>query len=133
MRKADVGISCHRGGIFGDLYFSTKLIEYLTQGLAVLSPRTYTIHKYLSDDCLFYFEPGDEVALADTIRFVWNNPTEVLRRLTQARNQITRFSWDAEKTAFLEFYAELLKSRSGGLVTLPGKVGTTHKGSRNIV
>ena len=108
MRKADVGISCHRGGIFGDLYFSTKIIEYLTQGLAVLSPRTYTIHKYLSDDCLFYFEPGNEVALADTIRFVWNNPTEVLRRMTQARKQVPRFSWDVEKAAFLKFYAELL-------------------------
>lgn len=108
MRKADVGISCHKGGIFGDLYFSTKIIEYLTQGLAVLSPCTYTIHKYLSDDCLFYFEPGNEAALADAIRFLWYNPTEVLRRLTQARKHVARFSWDAEKTEFLDFYAELL-------------------------
>ena len=25
MAKADVGISCHRAGVFGDLYFSTKI------------------------------------------------------------------------------------------------------------
>jgi len=40
MRNADVGISCHRAGIFGDLYFSTKIVEYLTQGLPVVSPQT---------------------------------------------------------------------------------------------
>ena len=27
MRKADVGISCHGAGIFGDLYFSTKIMS----------------------------------------------------------------------------------------------------------
>jgi glycosyltransferase involved in cell wall biosynthesis len=108
MRKADVGISCHQGGLFGDLYFSTKIIEYLTQGLAVVSPCTYTIHKYLPDDCVFYFEPGKEAALAETIRFVWNNPIEVLRRLAEARKQIVRFSWEVEKCAFLNSYEELL-------------------------
>jgi len=108
MRKADVGISCHRAGIFGDLYFSTKIIEYLTQGLAVVSPRTYTIHKYLPDDCLFYFEPGNEEALADTIRLIWNNPAEVLGRLAQARQRLPQLSWQSEKGRLLGFYDGLL-------------------------
>ena len=108
MRDADVGISCHRAGIFGDLYFSTKIVEYLTQGLPVLSPRTYTIGKYLSDDCLFYFEPGSDAALAENLRFMWNNPAEVLRRLTQARQLLPRLSWQAEKAKFLSFYADVV-------------------------
>lgn len=119
MRKADAGISCHKAGIFGDLYFSTKIVEYLSQGLPVLSPRTYTINKYLSDDCLFYFEPGNDAALADAIRFVWHNPAEVLRRLTQAREPLSRLSWQAEKGKFLDFYAELLDGR-----TATTRVGT---------
>ncbi len=47
MRKADVGISCQRGSVFGDLCFSTKIVEYLTQGLPVLTPQTYTVSKQL--------------------------------------------------------------------------------------
>jgi glycosyltransferase involved in cell wall biosynthesis len=112
MRKADVGISCHRAGIFGDLYFSTKIVEYLTQGLAVLSPRTYTINRYLSDDCLFYFKPGDDAALADAIQFVWNNPNEVLKRLREARKALSRLTWQTEKARFCRFYAELLNDAS---------------------
>ncbi|MGE5711397.1 MAG: glycosyltransferase family 4 protein, partial [Nitrospira sp.] len=108
MRKADVGISCHRAGIFGDLYFSTKIVEYLTQGIPVLSPRTYTIHKYLPDDCLFYFEPGSDASFAEAIRLVWHNPTEVFKRLAEARKSLARLSWQAEKDRFLGFYAELL-------------------------
>jgi glycosyltransferase involved in cell wall biosynthesis len=108
MRRADVGISCHRAGVFGDLYFSTKIVEYLTQGLPVLSPRTYTVNKYLPDDCMFYYQPGDEAALADAIRFVWRNPAEVLKRLAQAKPYLDRLSWQAEKAKYLNFYADLL-------------------------
>jgi glycosyltransferase involved in cell wall biosynthesis len=112
MRKADVGISCHRGGIFGDLYFSTKIVEYLTQGLPVLSPRTRTISKYLPGDRLFYYEAGNDAALADTLRFMWCNPAEVLRRLTQARELLPYLSWQAEKDKFVSFYADLMNDRS---------------------
>jgi glycosyltransferase involved in cell wall biosynthesis len=108
MRKADIGISCHRAGIFGDLYFSTKIIEYLTQGLCVLSPRTYTINKYLSDDSVFFFEPGNNQSLENTIRYVFANPAEVGRRLTNARQHLSRLSWQAEKKGFLGFYDGLL-------------------------
>ena len=107
MRKADVGISCHRAGIFGDLYFSTKIIEYVSQGLAVLSPRTYTINRYLPDDCLFYFEPGNDTALADAIRFAWHNPGEVLKRMTEARKALARLTWQSEKERFCRFYTDL--------------------------
>lgn len=108
MRKAHIGISCHREGIFGDLYFSTKIVEYLTQGLCVVSTRTRTIEKYLSEDCLFYFNSGSDAALADTIRYVWLNPKEVMRRGNNARQHLARLSWQAEKDKFLAFYDGLL-------------------------
>jgi glycosyltransferase involved in cell wall biosynthesis len=108
MKKADVGISCHRAGVFGDLYFSTKIVEYLTQGLPVLAPRTKTIGKYLPDDSLFYFDPGNEFELVDRLRFMWGNPAEVRRRLTHARGLLPRLSWQAEKDKFVAFYADLM-------------------------
>jgi glycosyltransferase involved in cell wall biosynthesis len=108
MLKADIGISCHRAGVFGDLYFSTKIVEYMTQGLPVLSPRTYTINKYLSDDIVFYFEPGNETALAERLRFMWQHPAEVMKRVTAAREVVPHLSWQAERTKFLSFYADFV-------------------------
>lgn len=109
MKNADIGISCHRAGIFGDLYFSTKIVEYLTQGLPVVSSRTHTINKYLPDDCLFYFTPGSDIALAEEIRFMWNNQAEVMSRLTRARSRLPNLSWQGEKIKFLAFYSQLLR------------------------
>lgn len=108
MRKADVGISCHRAGVFGDLYFPTKILEYLTQGLPVITSQTYTIVRYVPDDCLFYFEPGNDRALAEAIRFMWNSPSEVLMRLNKGRALLSRLCWQEEKTKLSMFYADLL-------------------------
>lgn len=108
MRKADAGISCQRGSVFGDLCFSTKIVEYLTQGLPVLTPQTYTVLKYLPTDSVFYFEPGNDASLANAIRLMWHNPAEVLRRLARARQLLPRLSWQAEKERFLTFYSDLL-------------------------
>jgi glycosyltransferase involved in cell wall biosynthesis len=115
MRKADVGISCHRAGVFGDLYFSTKIVEYMTQGLPVLSPRTYTINKCLPDDIVFYFEPGNDTALADRLRFMWQHPPEVMRRVIAARQLVPRLSWQAERAKFLSFYADFVNGRTSRL------------------
>jgi glycosyltransferase involved in cell wall biosynthesis len=121
MQQADLGISCHRAGIFGDLYFSTKIVEYLTQGLPVVSPKTYTVAKYLSAECMFYFEPGDDAALAETLRFMWLNPAEVLKRLTTARQSVPRLSWQAEKVEFQTFYNDLLGDRSPAARVVVGR------------
>jgi glycosyltransferase involved in cell wall biosynthesis len=112
MKKADVGISCHRAGVFGDLYFSTKIVEYLTQGLPVLSPQTKTITRYLSEDCLFYYEPGNEAEMADALRFMWNNPTAVMERLAKGRGLLPQLSWQSEKEKFQSYYAELMNGES---------------------
>lgn len=108
MKNADIGISCHRAGVFGDLYFSTKIIEYLTQGLPVLAPRTKTIGKYLPEDALFYFEPGDEKALADRLRFMWENEGEVHARLNNARRVLPNLSWQAERERFISYYQHVI-------------------------
>ena len=112
MRKVDVGISCQRGSVFGDLCFSTKIVEYVTQGLPVLTPQTYTVYRYLPADSVFYFEPGNDASLADAIRLMWHDPAEVLRRLTRARRILPRLSWQAEKERFLSFYKDLLNDSS---------------------
>ena len=108
MRNADVGISCHQSGVFGDLYFSTKIVEYLTQGLPVLTTRTPTITRYLSEDSLFYYQPGDEKGMADTLRHMWQNPAEVLRCMAAGRELVPRLSWESEKEKFVSFYAGFL-------------------------
>jgi len=38
---------------------------------------------------------------------MWQNPAEVAKRVIKARDLLPRLSWQAEKTRFVSFYANL--------------------------
>ena len=113
MAGADVGISTHQSGTFADLYFSTKIIEFMTQGLPVLSSRTYTIEKYIPEDSIFYFEPGQIDDLIKQIILICRNPHLVNEKVRNSKRLLTKCSWEAEKGELLSFYQELIKQDQG--------------------
>lgn len=111
MGRADAGISTHQSGVFGDLYFSTKIIEFMTQGLPVVASRTYTIAKYVPEECIFYFTPQDVEDLARTIVRMCQNPGLVQERVKNSRELLSRYVWQEEGRHFLKFYQDLVKSK----------------------
>lgn len=104
MVVADIGISTHRASDFGDLYFSNKLLEYITQGLVVLTSRTKTVERYLPDDAVFYFPAGDAKACAAQIVHIRRNPELVRRRIANAIKKIDDLNWGREKERLLAEY-----------------------------
>lgn len=109
MVDADVGITSHQGGIFGDVYFATKILDYLSQGLPVVSSRTKTILSYIPEDAIFYFEPEDASDMAKKIIEIWNNPDLVRRKMENAKKILDKYTWEEEKQKFTNFYQEILK------------------------
>jgi len=110
MANVDVGISTHQSGVFGDLYFSTKIIEFMTQGLPVISSRTSTIEKYIPEDCIFYFEPGQVEDLAKLIIFMCNNPSLVLEKIRNSKKLLSKYTWQKEAPELMSFYESLMRS-----------------------
>jgi glycosyltransferase involved in cell wall biosynthesis len=113
MERADVGISSHKAGIFGDLYFSTKIVEFMTQGLPVVCSRTYTIQKCIPEDAIFYFEPGDYEDMAQKILTIWRDPKLVAQKNKNASTLLSRLSWESEKVKLVEFYNSLVGLKGG--------------------
>lgn len=105
---ADVGISGHQGGVFGDWYFSTKLVEFLTQGLPVVTSRTKTIDRYLPEDSVFYFEPLNDADCAEQLLAIHRNPDLVRKRLHNARAVVERLTWQRDKENLTRLYERLL-------------------------
>jgi glycosyltransferase involved in cell wall biosynthesis len=109
MGRMDAGITTHERGVFGDLYFSTKVIEFMTQGLPVLSSRTRTLEKYIPEDAIFYFEPGQVEDLVKQIMFMVENPAIVQERIRKSSQVLLDFTWQEEEKKFVSFYESLLK------------------------
>ena len=49
--------------------------------------------------------------MAERLRFMWNNPDEVLNCLARAREILPSLSWQSEKDRFCSFYADLMNIR----------------------
>jgi len=104
MKDADIGISCQQSGPFGDLQFSAKVLDYLSQGLPVVSSRTKTLARYIPEDTVFYFQPGNAKDMAEKIVFLWNHPDIVKRKMENAKKLFPLYTWQHEKPKFIEFY-----------------------------
>ncbi len=114
MADADIGISTHAGGIFGALYFSNKILEYMSQGLPVIASRTETLVRYIPEDAIFYFEPGSSEDMAAKILHVWNDRGAAIRRIAAGRTLISSYTWELEKSKLTAFYADLLSGSPTG-------------------
>ena len=108
MSRADVGISTHKKSEFGNLYFSNKLVEYLTQGLPVVASRTRTVVKYLPEDTVFYFEPENFEHCAQQLIIVWRNHNLVKEKLRNSKKILHRLNWQTEKERLVSIYMKLL-------------------------
>jgi len=104
MAESDVGISTHKRDKFGDLQFTSKILDYLTQGLPVVSNRSLTLMKYFPEDAIFYFDPGNPRDMADQIINIKEDPDLVKRKMMNAKRLLYKYSWKKEKQRFVDFY-----------------------------
>jgi len=111
MKDADIGISCNKSGPFSDLQFSTKVLDYLSQGLPVVAARAKTMVRYIPEDTVFYFEPGNAEDLAEKIIGLWRHPDLVRRKMEHAKILFPRYTWQSEKSRLVDFYRARLTPR----------------------
>jgi glycosyltransferase involved in cell wall biosynthesis len=109
MSAADIGISTHQSGVFGDLYFSNKVVEYMTQALPVVCSRTQSLEEYIPENALFYVAPGDSEAFAGCILEMLRNPQLVQKRRENARALLDRYVWQVERKKLLRIYEDIVR------------------------
>ena len=107
LETADVGISTQCKGAFGDLQLPCKILDYLSQGLPVISSRTKTIVEYIPEEVLFYFDTESAKDMGERILQIWNQPEMVRAKMEKAKELFPSCTWQAEREGFLKFYAEL--------------------------
>jgi glycosyltransferase involved in cell wall biosynthesis len=111
MADADVGISTHRGGVFAELYFSNKVIDFMTQGVPVVCSHTYTLDRYIPEDAIFFFEPDNIENLVKRLIQMYDNPLLVQNKIKNAYKLVAKYNWQVERERLIGFYKGLLSEK----------------------
>lgn len=108
LTQCNVGISPHGNDVFWELYFSTKIVEFLIMGLPVISSRTRTIEHYFDDSMLFFFEPGNAQDFVQQVRLIRQRPDLVDAKRATAQAKLRELNWEIEKQKFLRLIDQIV-------------------------
>jgi glycosyltransferase involved in cell wall biosynthesis len=105
---ADVGIVAKRGDSFGGEAYSTKILEYMSQGLPCLVSRTPIDTFYFNDDVVLFFRSGDAEDMADKMLRLARDGQLRARLAANGRAYFERNNWEVKKDAYLNVVNRLL-------------------------
>jgi glycosyltransferase involved in cell wall biosynthesis len=106
MAGADLGIVPKRNDPFGGEAFSTKILEFMSIGIPVIISRTRIDAHYFNDSVVQFFEPDNEVDLANSMLMLLRDCKRRAALALESKKFVERFMWDTKK----EEYFKLINS-----------------------
>jgi glycosyltransferase involved in cell wall biosynthesis len=107
--ECDVGVIPNRRSIFTELNTPTRIFEYLSQGKAVIAPRTQGILDYFGPQELVFFELGDADDLAAKMEYVFTHPEDMVSVVERGQGVYLAHRWSNERLRFVSIVDGLLK------------------------
>jgi glycosyltransferase involved in cell wall biosynthesis len=96
-----IGAQPHRADPLMRYSFSTKLLEWGSLGLPVVTSATESVVREFTEDEMMLVPPGDLDAFCDRIRRAHADPGGLTRLAERGRAAAARFDWNAERERLL--------------------------------
>ena len=90
-----------KSDVFGDEAYSTKILEFMSQGVPVVVPRTRIDAHYFTDRVVRFFAPGNPDDMAAAIIELARSPERRAELVRNSRDYAAGYSWDDKKKEYL--------------------------------
>ena len=105
--NADIGVVPKRADSFGNEAYSTKIMEFMSQGIPVVVSRTKVDTFYFNEETVHFFASGDPKALAAAILDVAKDEKLRNRLIARGFEYADRNGWDGKKKEYFELVDSL--------------------------
>jgi glycosyltransferase involved in cell wall biosynthesis len=105
--NADLGVVPKRADSFGNEAYSTKIMEFMSQGVPVVVSRTKVDRFYFDEGMVHFFPSGDSPSLAEAILDVAGNRSLRDGLATRGLQYVERYGWDGKKKEYLDLVDSL--------------------------
>lgn len=109
MANADIGIVPKRAEGFGGRAYSTKIMEFMSQGLPVVLSRTEIDRYYFDDSVVAFFEPGNVMDLVRVLKKVIEDRHHRDELSRRGFEYALANSWESVEARYLDIVDELTR------------------------
>ena len=106
--NADLGVVPKRANSFGNEAYSTKIMEFMSQGIPVVISRTAIDTYYFDESHVRFCESGDVEAFAEAIIELLTNETLRKQMVKSADTYVARNHWGNKKQEYLDLVDGLI-------------------------
>lgn len=107
MANADLGVVPKRADNFGNEAYSTKIMEYMSQGLPVVVSRTKIDTFYFDDRVVRFFDSGNDQAMAEAMLDVIDHREVREALVARGYEYVDRHCWEQKRKEYLDLVDSL--------------------------
>jgi glycosyltransferase involved in cell wall biosynthesis len=111
--SADIAVVPIKKNPYSVLVHTNKMYEYIALNQPVIISKLDSVAAYFSDNSLLFFEPDDDVDLARKLKYAYDCPEEMNRRVGISKSIYQNYLWKHEKKKYLQAYYNILNKGKG--------------------